>query len=414
VKPVDTVVIGGGQAGLATSHHLSRSGRDHVVLDAGRVAETWRTRRWDSFTLVTPNWMINLPGLEDPPGPPEAFLPRGDIVAMLERYARAIEAPIREGVRVQSLERSPSADDEFVVETTAGPIHARRVIVASGFFAAPRSPSAGAGVASSILQLDATGYRRPTDLPDGGVLVVGSGQSGVQIAEDLQLAGRDVWLSVGRAGRFPRRYRGRDGFEWGREIGILEWTEDKVQDPRGRFAPNPHITGARGGHTINLHRFARDGIHLIGRVSAAEGTRLRIDPDLHERLAGVDRSASELKKGLDQWIAAAGVDAPLPDPTNSDDHDGVEGFAVSQVEELDLAAEGIGTVIWAAGMVPDFSWIQLPIFDEQRYPIHDGGVTRLPGLAFVGLRFQRRFKSDLLFGVGDDAAHVVDRLNAQH
>ena len=407
----DTLVIGAGQAGLATSYHLSRLGRDHVVLEAHRIGETWRSRRWDSFTLVTPSWTIRLPGLAEIPGDPAGFLPRAGIVGMLEGYATAIGAPVREGVTVRHLDRSPDGEG-FVASTSDGPITARQVIVCTGFFRTPRVPEFASDVAPEIHQLDATAYRNAGALPDGGVLVVGSGQSGVQIVEDLQEAGRDAWLSVGRAIRFPRRYRGRDVFEWVRDVGLMELTEDKSPDPRGRFGPNPHITGARGGHTINLHRFARDGVHLLGRVSGADGTRLHIDPDLHERLAGIDKATAEMRAGFDKFAAATGSDAPPADPSNTDEHDGLEGVDVPIREEIDLAAEGIGTIIWAAGLVPDWSWIRLPIFDDRGQPIHDGGVTREPGLAFVGGRYQRFLKSDLFYGVGEDAEYVVERLAA--
>jgi putative flavoprotein involved in K+ transport len=409
MKSVDTLVIGGGQAGLATSCHLSRLGREHVVLEAGRIGETWRSRRWDSFTLVTPSWAIRLPSGPSVPGDPGGFLPRDDVVGMLQQYATDIAAPVREGVAVRSLEQGRDGGG-FLADTTDGPVRARNVVVATGFFATARLPVFAREIDSSVVQLDATAYRNPADLPDGGVLVVGSGQSGVQIVEDLALAGRDVWLSVGRAGRFPRRYRGREIFEWAEAIGLLAMTEDKAPDPRGRFGPNPHLTGARGGHTINLHRFARDGIHLVGRVTGADGRRLRIDPDLHERLRGADQFAAQIKGGIDKFIAATGSDAPPADAANSDDHVGLEGFGVPLTEALDLERNGITTVIWAAGFLPDWSWIRLPIFDRQGQPIHDAGVTTQTGLAFVGLRYQRWLKSDLLYGVGDDAEHVVERL----
>jgi putative flavoprotein involved in K+ transport len=308
-----------------------------------------------------------------------------------------------------SLARSLDGE-RFRAETTDGPIDARHVVVATGFFATPRRPAFAADIDPAIHQVDSTTYRRPADVPDGGVLVVGSGQSGTQIVEDLQEDGREVWLSVGRAGRIPRRYRGRDIFEWLKLIGFMELTEDKVPDPRGRFAPNPHITGARGGRTINLHRFARQGVHLLGRLSGADGTRLRIDADLHERLAAADRAAAQLTGGVDKFIAATGSDAPPADPSNSDDHDGLEGFDVPQREELDLEATGIGTIVWAGGFAQDFSWIRLPVLDDRGQPIHDAGLTSEPGLAFVGLRFQRWVKSDLFYGVGEDAEQVVDRL----
>jgi putative flavoprotein involved in K+ transport len=405
----ETLVIGAGQAGLSASYHLSRLGREHLVVDSGAIGETWRSRRWDSFTLVTPNWSIRLPGLMAPPGDPDGFLPRAGIVSMLEGYATASNAPIRTGVTVESLERSPTGDD-FVALTTAGEIRATNVIVATGFYHRQRVPSFAASLAPRINQLGTTEYRSPEALPPGGVLVVGSAQSGCQIVEDLRLAGRQVWLSVGSAPRVPRRYRGRDGMAWWNDLGRFDITEDQAPDPRGRFAPNPHMTGARGGYTINLHRLARDGVRLIGRIVDGGEDRLEIAPDLHDRLAGVDRIAAGICRQIDELIAARGLDSPPADPTNTDEHDGLEGFDTPIVEALDLAASGISTIIWATGFVPDHSWIRLGVFDGKGQPIHEAGVTREPGLAFVGLRFQRWAKSDLFLGVGDDARLVVERL----
>lgn len=409
----EALVIGAGQAGLATSYHLSRLGREHLVVDTGSVGETWRSRRWDSFTLVTPNWSIRLPGLAAPPGDPDGFLPRADIVSMLEDYAAASNAPVRSGVTVESLERSPTGDDLVARITDGEEITATNVIVAPGFYHLQRVPAFAARLAPRILQLASNDYRNPDALPPGGVLVVGSAQSGCQIVEDIQLAGRDVWLSVGSAVRIPRRYRGRDGMAWWNDLGRFDVTEAQAPDPRGRFAPNPHLSGARGGHTINLHRFARDGVRLVGRIANGGGERLEIAPDLHERLAGVDRFAAGFRQNVDDFVAERGLDAPPADPANTDEHDGLEGFDTPPVEALDLAAAGISTIVWATGFVPDHSWIRLPVFDSNGQPIHDAGVTREPGLAFVGLRYQRWAKSDLFLGVGDDARLVVERLAGQ-
>ena len=407
----ETLVIGAGQAGLAASHELTRLGREHLVVDSGSVGESWRSRRWDSFTLVTPNWSLRLPGLP-PFADPDGFLPRADIVSMLQDYAAAFHAPVRSGITVESLERSPTGDD-LVGRTTDGEIRATNVIVATGFYRVPRLPGFAARLSPRVHQLGTIEYRSPDALPPGGVLVVGSAQSGCQIVEDLRLAGRDVWLSVGSAPRVPRRYRGRDGMAWWNDLGRFDITEDQAPDPRGRFAPNPHMTGARGGHTINLHRFARDGVRLIGRIANGGDDRLEIAPDLHERLAGVDRVAAGICRQIDEFIATRDLDAPAADETNTDEHDGREGFETPLTESLDLAAEGISTIVWATGFVPDFSWIRLPVLDAKGQPIHEAGATREPGLAFVGLRYQRFAKSDLFLGVGDDARLVVERLCAR-
>jgi putative flavoprotein involved in K+ transport len=406
----ETLVIGAGQAGLSASHYLSELGREHLVVDSGSVGEAWRSRRWDSFTLVTPNWSIRLPGLVRPSDDPDGFLPRPGIVSMLEGYAS--NAPVRGGVTVEALERSPTGDG-LVARTTDGEITATNVIVATGFYHQQRRPSFADRLDSRIYQLNTTEYRNPDTLPPGGVLVVGSAQSGCQIVEDLRLAGRDVWLSVGSAIRIPRRYRGRDGMAWWHDLGRFDITEAQAPDPRGRFAPNPHMTGARGGYTINLHRFARDGVRLVGRIVDGEENSLQIAPDLHERLAAVDRAAAAIRGQIDEFVTVRGLDAPPADPSNTDEHDGLEGFDVPLVEALDLAAAGIATIVWATGFRPDYSWIRLGIFDAKGQPIHDAGVTQEPGVAFVGLRYQRWAKSDLLMGVGDDARLVVGRLSGE-
>ncbi|MFL5778781.1 MAG: flavin-containing monooxygenase [Chloroflexota bacterium] len=409
-EPIDTVVVGGGQAGLATSYHLSRIGLPHVVLEAGQVGQTWRTERWDSFTLVTQSSLTRLPGRTPPAGEPE-FLPRAGIVTMLEGYADTIGAPVRSGVAVLSLGQGLRGDG-FRLETSAHPIAARRVVVASGWYRRPRVPELAARLPDRVVQLTTTSYRRPAALPDGGVLVVGSGQAGTQIAEDLQLAGRQVWLSVGSAGRVPRRYRGRDGLDWWEALGRWAVTESDAPDPRGRHGPNPHLSGARGGHTINLHRFARDGIQLVGRVLEVDGERLHLAPDLHDQLASVDRFAATYRAKVDEFIERLRLDAPAADSVNTDEHDGTEGFGVPLLTELDLAREGITAVVWTPGFRPDFGWIRLPVLDGRGDPIHDRGITAVPGLAFVGLRFQSVAGSDLLYGVGAEAASVADRLAA--
>jgi putative flavoprotein involved in K+ transport len=410
MRSIDTLVVGGGQAGLASSYHLRRRGVDHVVLEAGRIGESWRSRRWDSFTLVSPNWMIALPDLPagvGGSGDPDGYLPRAEIVGMLAAWAAALAAPVYEGVTVTSVTRDPGGSG-FVVETTDGPWRAGRVIAATGVYRTPTLPPFAADLSASIAQLDATAYRNPEALAPGSVLVVGSGQSGCQVVEDLLLAGRDVYLSVGSAGRLIRRYRGRDCFRWLDAIGFFELTEADLEDPRGRRAPNAHITGARGGHTINLHRFAHDGVRLLGRIEGAAGGHLRVAPDLHARLAGADAIAAKFRQAVDEQVERAGL--AVPGPEDTDDYPGDDGFRVPQLDGLDLGAAGITSVIWACGLVPDFSYLRLQVFGGDGWPIHDGGITREPGLGFVGLRFQTSRRSDLLSGVVADAGRVVDRL----
>jgi len=408
----DVVVVGAGQAGLAASHHLAARGIEHVVLEAGEIGESWQSRRWDSFTLVTPNWANRLPGFCYRPDQPDVFLPRAEIVAMLRAFAAGLAAPIRTGVRVDSLERA-SGGPGFRLGTSVGPVAARAVVVAAGFLARPNLPSFARLLPGRIRQLSSSEYRSPEALPAGAVLVVGSAQSGCQIAEELNDRGRRVYLSVGSAGRVPRRYRGLDVIRWLEMAGRFDLPEDRWPDPRGRFAPNPHVSGTRGGHTLNLHRFCRDGIRLLGRVEGVDGERLLLAPDLHQQLARVDAFADTFLKQVDEVVATHGLDVPpadLDDPANWDEYPGDDGYRAPIEQTLDLAAAGISTVVWAGGFRPDLGWIRLPALDATGCPVHRAGITAEPGLAFVGIKFQTRNASDLLLGVGDDARFVVDQV----
>jgi putative flavoprotein involved in K+ transport len=402
---VDVVVIGGGQAGLATSAQLRRWGIEHVILERESIASRWR-RRWDSFTLVTPNWQIRLPDGEYEGRDPDGFLPRDEVVAHLERYADRIEAPVRLGVTVSEV---VAHDGGYRVTTDDGPLDARNVVVAVGTHQTPRRPRLGR-LDPGILELHTADYRNPGALPPGGVLVIGSGQSGMQIAEDLMLAGRPVVLSVGKTGRLPRRYRGRDIFRWAEFIGFYERTPDMLESPAERFSSNPAVSGARGGHTVNLHRFARDGARLTGKIAAMDGHRVTFADDLHANLAFADAVAGGFRQLIDQRIAERGESAPEPDPSNTDEHDGTEGFDQPGFAELDLRREGIASVLWASGFAWDFSWVRPAALDAFGYPIQRQGVTDSPGLYFVGLHFLHRFKSGLLLGVGEDAGHVADSI----
>jgi putative flavoprotein involved in K+ transport len=245
-------------------------------------------------------------------------------------------------------------------------------------------------------------------LPDGAVLVVGSGQSGTQIAEELHESGRRVVLAVSRAGRAPRRYRGRDTTRWLVSMGFLDQRAEDLEDPAQRYAANMHVSGKRGGHTINLHRFARDGIGLVGKVIGAMDGKIGFADDLHANLANADERANVIRKRIDEHIAASGVDAPDPDP--ADDYDRTDGFDLPMVRDLDVRSAGIATVVWATGYRHGLEWISLDVTDERGDPIHHRGVTAFPGLYFLGLHFLHKAKSGLLYGVGEDAAYIVDAI----
>jgi len=412
-RRVDTVVIGGGQAGLAMSWNLRQAGREHIVLERrNRLGGGWQDR-WDAFRLVSPNWTSALPGFPYDGDDRDGFMPRDEIAARIARYAEVIEAPVHSGTAVDRLERGAAARHGFRVTTPRGNIDAHRVVVAVGGFHVPNVPSAGTGLSPRVTQLHSHAYRNEAALPAGAVLVVGSAQSGVQIAEELYRAGRRVFLSVGHGGRFPRRYRGSDIFRWlddlatrGPEFGTPLPTVDKLPDPRLRFAGNPHLSGHQGGHETNLRQFAADGMTLVGRFEGADNERVRFAQDLNANLAFADTFFDErFKSGIDRFIERTGIDAP------PDDRQAV-AFEPPEVAELDLGAEGISTVIWTSGYRLDFSWVDLPIFDAQGFPVHVRGVTEVPGLFFLGLPWQLDQASATLFGVGRDSAHLVERMDA--
>ena len=416
-ESIDTIVVGAGQAGLSTSYHLSERGIEHLILErADRVASSWRHRRWDSFCLVTPNWMIDLPGFAYEGDEPDGFMPKDDVVAYLERYAETIDAPIRFGAGVRSLTASDDGGG-FRLVTENGGFEARNVVVAAGSYGRSKTPAFASRVPDDITQLDPSQYRNPDALPTGPVLVVGTGQSGMQIAEELYQSGREVHLSVGSAGRVPRRHRGRDVLRWldlaaeagagpfGDTVDTLDPGEVRAE----RRSAKHHVSGRDGGHDLNLHRFARDGVHLCGRLEGVRDGVLRFAPDLHENLRHADDVAYEIRSSLNELIEKAGIDAPPQSPEV--ERELRDGFDQPQPETLDIRDAGIGTVIWATGFWMDFGdWVEVPVFDDDGYPVQKRGVTDHPGLYFVGLYWMHSLASDLLYGVGEDAAHVVRHL----
>ncbi len=402
-RSVDTAIVGAGQAGLAMSWYLGRAGREHVLLDRRELlGGSWRDR-WNEFCLVTPNWTSALPGYPYDGNDPDGFMPRDEIAARIAGYAAAISAPVVLGTSVNRLSKR---DDGFVLETTGGPVAAREVVVATGGFHRPKVPAPAGGLAARLTQLHTHNYTYEATLPAGAVLVVGSGQSGAQIAEELQAAGRHVYLSVGGAGRMPRRYRGKDILWWLAQLerhGALP-TVEMLPDPRMRFAPNPHLSGHGGGHDTNLRRMAAEGITLLGHVDGIDGERVRLRPDLSASLARADSFFDErFRTMIDTFIERAGVDAPADDRTTYD-------FEPAETLDLDLAAAGISTVIWASGYRLDFGWLDLPILDEYGVPRQHRGVSEVPGLYFLGLPWLHTFLSAALVGVGSDARHLAERM----
>jgi putative flavoprotein involved in K+ transport len=411
---IDSVVIGAGHAGLVVSRLLRQAGREHVVLERRATLGGGWQDRWDAFQLVTPNFLTDLPDYPYEGGDPEGFMHRDEIVARTAAYAGIIDAPVSLETKVVrvSLAEHPPARERFEVETSKGTIRAGSVIGATGAFHRPRIPATG--LAAGIHQVHAHHYRNPGALPPGGVLVVGTGQTGVQLTEELVAAGRPVTLSVGHCGRALRRYRDRDWFWWirqlvhhGESVGIPLPTVEALPDPRARFACNPHLSGHDGGHDTNLRRFAADGIRLVGRFDAAEGTVARFRPDLEENLRFADAYFGErMQPVFERYAAAAGLDLP------PDDHVPFE-FTVPEVTELDLAKEGISTVLWTTGYAPDYSWLDVPVARQFDVPVHERGVTTVPGLTFIGMLWQRDNASANLAGVARDAEHLASHWQAR-
>ena len=401
-EQVDTIIVGGGQGGLSISYHLKEQGREHVILEqANQAAEAWRNR-WNSFTLITPNWTIRLPGAEYQGDDPDGFMGRDKVIAYFEEYVERFELPIRYGYRVTSVQPIEAG---YKVSTDEAEFKAANVVIATGLFQQPRIPSFSTDLSSEIRQLHSSEYRNPEALPPGAVLVVGSAQSGAQITEELYQSGHKVYLSVGSAGRLPRRYRGKDITRWLDELGFGDRTVDKLPSPKARFAASAHGTGKDGGHTINLHQFARDGVVLLGHIQSAQENRITVAPDLKESLAKADKFEAEIVKAVDNYIESNGLDAPIdPLPELGD------GYEAEEILELDLEAVGITSVVWGTGYMFDFSLVKLPAFDKDGFPVQKRGVTESPGLYFIGLPFLHTVKSGLLSGVGDDAAHVASAI----
>jgi cation diffusion facilitator CzcD-associated flavoprotein CzcO len=399
----ETVVVGGGQAGLSVSRELTQAGVEHVVLEKTRLGQTWRGR-WDSFCLVTPNWSVQLPRHPYDRADPDGFMPRDEIVGYLERYAAGFGAPVHEGVEVTSLRRLP--DGDFALGTSAGDIVARTVVLSTGAYQRPHRPAGARTLPPELLQIDAGDYRNPDELPPGRVLVVGSGQSGCQIAEELHRAGRDVLLACGRAGWMPRRIGDHDVFWWLHEAGDLDDRVESLPDPAARLAANLQATGHGGGHDLHYRTLQRMGVCLLGHFLGAEDGHARFAPDLADSVAWGDKRHAKVLDGFRKLAAERGLpwpDMPVPEPVKA-----------TTAERVSLA--DLGAVVFAGGFRPGYgSWVECPAaFDELGFPIHDEGASSVvPGLYFVGVHFLRKRKSSLLIGVGEDAAIVADRIASE-
>jgi len=397
-EKLNVAIIGAGQAGLATSWYLTQAGVEHVVLEKGRIAETWRSRRWDSFCLVTPNWSVMLPGGAYAGPDPEGFMPRDALVGHIESWAASFGAPVRHGCDVTSLDLE---DGAFVLRTTNDCVlRARSVVVAPGTYQRAHLPAGAREFPPHVTQLLAEQYRNPGALAEGGVLVVGSGQTGCQLAEELHRAGRKVVLSCGHCLWAPRRFGGHDLVWWLLETGFAHRSMADLPSPAARLLGNPQATGRDGGHDLHYRTLHEMGVELVDRFAGAEDGHVHFGPDLSGTIAAGDGLAAILKRWVDALCTKRGLADPwtLPPP-----------LVVDGRSDIDLERDGITTVIWTSGYRPAFGWVHVPVFDDMGFPVQTDGHTSVDGLYFMGVHFQRKSQSATLYGVDEDA-----KLVAQH
>jgi putative flavoprotein involved in K+ transport len=378
-RSVDVAIIGAGQAGLATSWHLTQARIDHVVLEAGRVAETWRSRRWDSFRLITPNWAIELPGTTYAGDEPDGYMSRDELVDFFESWVASFNPPVVGNTHVTKLEADRGK--EFVLTTGSGQVRARTVVVASGGYQKAHRPTGAESLPAAQHQVLAEDYRNPDALPPGNVLIVGSGQTGCQLAEELHHAGRKVFLACGRCPWVPRRINGRDIIWWFKESGFVDRTPDMLPSPAARLVGNPQTTGHDGGHDLNFRTLDAAGVELG------------------------DARWADIRGWIDRLCARTDIPQPayeIPGP-----------MRIKTRNEIDMKRESIGTVIWTSGFRPDYGWVKFPIFDAMGFPVQVDGQTSVPGLYFMGVHWMRKNKSAILYGVGEDAEvvarHIVEK-----
>ncbi len=394
----DVVVIGAGQAGLATSYELTQRGVDHIVLERGRVGQSWRGR-WDSFCLVLPNWTLKLPGHPYNGDDPDGFLPRDEIVGFLEAYA-ARAGRIREGVNVSSLESG--RDGGFLLRTESGEFEARRVVLSTGGYQRPHRPPAAGTLPAGVHVIDAEGYTNPGALPDGGVLVVGSGQTGCQIAEEIQESGRETFLACGKAPWVPRRIGDRDTIAWLTDTPFFEQPVSALPSPPAKLTGNPQASGRDGGHDLHFRTLQAIGVQLLGRFDHADASRVHCAADLAESVAFGDSRYADIRNLIQGFCGRSGIAAPdIADPP-----------AFDATAPVSIGLSRLGTVVFTSGFRPDYSrWVKIPTFDDMGFPLHyEGQSTVARGLFFVGVHFLRKRKSSTFLGVGEDAAIVAEQI----
>lgn len=405
VEKIDTLVVGAGQAGVALCEHLGKQGVPHLVLEKNRIAEAWRTSRWDALVTNGPVWHDRFPNLEFKGDAPDAFVHKDRVAAYIAEYAEMVDAPIRTGVEVISAKRLENRAG-FRVETSDGVIEATRIVSATGAFQRPAIPPIVPKVVD-VIQMHSAAYRNADQLEDGAVLVVGAGSSGAQIADELNRAGRKVFLSVGPHDRPPRRYRGRDFVWWLGVLGLWDLAAQKT----GAEHVTISVSGAYGGRTMDFRRLANEGVTLVGRAERYNDGQLSFADDLKKNIAGGDANYIEMLDAADEYAAKMGLDLPL-EPEARVMHPDPESL-INPVVSLNFGNEGIRTIIWATGYTQGFGWLELDAFNESGAPLHQRGVSKEPGLYFLGLPWQSRRGSTFLWGVWHDAKYIADQIGIQ-
>ena len=397
-EDVEVAIVGAGQAGLATSWFLEQAGVDHVVLEAGRVAETWRSRRWDSFCLVTPNWTVKLPGGEYSGADPDGYMDLAELVDHFQKWADSFHAPVRGGSEVTAVE---AEGDRFELSVPGGEIRARSVVVATGGYQRAFLPAGAEELPPGVASLRAEDYTNPDALAPGAVLVVGSGQTGCQLAEELHESGRKVIVACGRCPWAPRRFGGHDIVWWVVESGFWNRTLQQLPSPAARLLGNVQATGHDGGHDLHYRTLDAMGVELVGRYLGVEDGAVHFADDLSQSLDAADALTGVFRKFVDDLCARRGLEHhwEMPPPLRP-----------SARTRADIDREKISTVIWTSGYRPDYGWVRFPVFDEMGFPVQEDGRTAVPGLYFMGVHFQRKAQSAVIYGAGEDAEIVAGHI----
>ena len=405
MKRIETVVIGAGQCGLAMSACLSDAGRDHIVLERGQVAQAWR-ERWDSLTLLSPNWFTRLPGYAYSGNDPDGFMGRDDIVRFFADYASMLKAPIESGFHVERVDPAEGSNRMIVRGGDGTAFDADNVVVAIGGYHRPKVPAVSEELPRTVFQVHSLHYRNPKQLPAGAVLVVGAGASGQQIAEELMRFGRTVYISVGTHNKLPRRYRGHDTIWWMEQLGTFDATVGSLPSlEHAMRRPSVSLTGVDGGHDLDLGDFEREGMILLGHIADGEDTRLRFAPDLAASVAEGEETCTSFVESVDRYIETHGLRCNPPDARPRS-----ERRVRNDITTLDLRLAGVSSIVWATGFRRDFDWIRSPAIAPECDPVHVRGVSTQPGLFFLGLRWLHTRRSNFIDGAGADAAYLRDQI----